>query len=282
MSKIGVAVCGNSGIDYLVHDKDIRKFRSLLIIEDKEYEDFVDVTAEDFYKQLDKNPDLEIHTAQTSTGYLVKMYNEMHEAGYDEIIAITISSELSGTYQNAKLAAGMVDFKVHVFDSLSLSYVEALMAMTAKKMADEGKEVIEILGELEHIRDYNHIYVCVDTLKYLVKNGRLSNATGLIGSILKIKPLLEVSKLGKVETIEKIRTTKKAREAMKKKFFTEVHDKDIIPFLVYTNNLADVLEIKEEYEEAGLKDILLIPLTPVVGCHAGPGTMGVGYVERRK
>ena len=69
---------------------------------------------------------------------------------------------------------------------------------------------------------------------------------------------------------------------MKKKFFTEVHDKDIIPFLVYTNNLADVLEIKEEYEEAGLKDILLIPLTPVVGCHAGPGTMGVGYVERRK
>jgi DegV family protein with EDD domain len=282
MSKIGVAVCGNSGIDYLEHDKEIRKFRSLLVIENKEFEDFVDINADDFYKQLDENPNLSIHTAQTSTGYLVEMYNEMYNAGYEELIIITISSQLSGTYQNAILAAGMVDYKVHVFDSLSVSYVEALMALHAKKMADEGKQVIEILEDLEFIRDHSHILICVDTLKYLVKNGRLSNASGLIGSLLKIKPLLEVNSLGKVVTMEKIRTTRKARALMKKRFFAKTQGKDIIPFLVYTNNLQDVSEIKDEYEEAGLKDILLIPLTPVVGCHAGPGTMGVGYIERRK
>jgi len=281
MSKIGVAVCGNSGIDYMVHDKEIRKFRSLLLIENKEYEDFVDINADDFYAQLKQNPDLDIHTAQTSTGYLVDMYNEMHSAGYDELIIITISKELSGTYQNAVLAAGMVDIKIHVFDSTSLSYVEALMAITAKKMADQGKTVKEILDEITFIRDHNHIIVAVDTLKYLVKNGRLSNASGLLGSLLKIKPLLEVSKAGKVETLTKIRTTAKAREEMKRIFLAEVKGKKIVPFIVYTNNMQEMFDIKDEYEAEGLEDMLLIPLTPVVGCHAGPGTMGVGYIERR-
>ncbi|MBN2540966.1 MAG: DegV family protein [Bacilli bacterium] len=280
MGKIGVAVCGNSGMDYLSRDKEIEIFRSLLVIEEREFEDFIDINADDFYKQLDENPDLDIHTAQTSTGYLVNLYNKMHEAGNEELIIITISKELSGTYQNAILAAGMVDFKVHVIDSLSVSYVEALMAITAKKMADEGKSVEEIIKELEFIRDHNHIFVAVDTLKYLVKNGRLSNASGFIGSLLKIKPLLEISKNGKVESLTKIRTTKKAREEMKNRFLEEVKGKDVIPFIVYTNNREEMKEVKAEYEAAGLDEVLLIPLTPVVGCHAGPGTMGVGYIER--
>ncbi len=282
MGKIGIAVGGNSGIDYLVHDKEIRKFRSLLVIKEKEFEDFVDITAEDFYSQLNKDPDLDIHTAQTSTGYLVKMYNEMHASGYEELLIITISKELSGTYQNAVLAANMVDFKVHVFDSYSLSYVEAYMAMTAKKMADADEPLEKILEELNFMKDNSHIYVCVETLKYLVKNGRLSNASGFIGSILKIKPLLEVSKAGKVESVDKIRTTKKARAEMKRRFMDEVKGKEVIPFIIYTNNHQEMFDIKDEYEEAGLEELLLIPLTPVVGCHAGPGTMGVGYIEKRK
>ena len=282
MSKIGVAVCGNSGIDYLVHDKEIRIFRSHLLIENEEYEDFVDITTDDFYGRLAKNPDLDIHTTQTSTGYIVDMYEEMKEAGYDKLIIITISKHLSGTYQNAVLAAKMVNTEVHVFDSLSLSYVEAFMAMTAKKMGDEGKSVEEILKELEFIRDHSHIFVTVDTLKYLIKNGRLSNVAGAIGSLLKLRPLLEVSAEGKVETMAKIRTTSKARNEMKNKFIEETKGKEVIPFIVYTNNMEDMFDIKEDFEKLGYDDMLLIPLTPVVGCHAGPGTMGMGYIEKRR
>ncbi|MGE0003847.1 MAG: DegV family protein, partial [Candidatus Izemoplasmatales bacterium] len=139
MSKIGVAVCGNSGLDYLVHDKEIRIFRSHLLIGDEEYEDFVEITSDDFYDRITKNPDLDVHTAQTSTGLIHEMYEEMVKAGYDELVIITISKHLSGTYQNAVLAAKMLeDVPVHIFDSLSVSYVEALMAMTAKQMADKG------------------------------------------------------------------------------------------------------------------------------------------------
>ena len=280
MDKIGVAVCGNSGIDYLVHDKEIRKFRSLLNIGKEEYEDFIEISSDDFYNRLEKNPDLDISTAQTSTGKILEMYEEMKEAGYNKLLVITISKQLSGTYQNAVLAAKMIDIDVIVYDSLSLTYVEALMAMTAKKMADQNKSMEEIIIALDQIRDNNHVYITVNTLKYLVKNGRLSNVAGAIGSMLKLRPLLHLSKEGKVETLDKIRTTSKAREELKQRFLKEVKDKNVIPFIVYTNNMEEMLDLKDELEGHGLDDVLLIPLTPVVGCHAGPGTMGVGYIEK--
>lgn len=282
MSKIGVAVCGNSGLDYLVHDKEIRIFRSLLLIENQEFEDFVEITSDDFYERITKNPDLDIHTAQTSTGYLLEMYKEMVAAGYDEIIVVTISKHLSGTYQNAVLATKMLEeVPIHVFDSLSLTYVEAMMAITAKQMADKGATVPEILKKLEFIRDHNHILITVDTLKYLVKNGRLSGAAGFLGGLLKLKPLLHVSKEGKVETVEKIRTTVKARENMLSKIREEIKDKKVEVFIIYTNNMGEMLDFQESLQEIeGMPEVKLIPLTPVVGCHAGPGTMGMGYIEK--
>lgn len=282
MSKIGIAVCGNSGLDYLVHDKEIRIFRSLLLIEEKEYEDFIEITSDDFYDRITKNPDLDIKTAQTSTGQILEMYQKMVASGYNELIIITISKHLSGTYQNAVLAAKMLeDVPVHVFDSLSVSYVEALMAITAKQMADKGLSSSEILKKLEFIRDHNHIYVTVDTLKYLVKNGRLSNAAGFMGSLLKLKPLLHVSSEGKVVTLDKIRTTVKARETMLNNILSEIKGKKVELFLIYTNNLSEMLDYQDQLLEIeGISDVKLIPLTPVVGCHAGPGTMGLGYIEK--
>ncbi|MBU1145504.1 MAG: DegV family protein [Firmicutes bacterium] len=282
MGKIGIAVCGNSGIDYLVHDKEIRIFRSLLLIEEKEYEDFVEINSDDFYERITKNPELDIKTAQTSTGKIYEMYQEMVASGYDELIIITISKHLSGTYQNAVLAAKMLENTVvHVFDSLSVSYVEALMASTAKKMSNEGKSSSEILTSLEFIRDHNRIYVTVDTLKYLVKNGRLSNAAGFFGSLLKLKPLLEVNAEGKVVTVDKIRTTQKAREVMLEKFLNDIKGKKVEIFIIYTNNMEEMLDLQEKLEEIdGISEVKMIPLTPVVGCHAGPKTMGLGYIEK--
>jgi len=282
MSKIGIAVCGNSGLDYLVHDKEIRIFRSILFIGNQEYEDFIEISSDDFYERLDKNPELDIKTAQTSTGKIHEMYQEMVDTGYDELLVITISKHLSGTYQNAVLAAKMLEnTPVHVFDSMSVSYIEAYMAMKARQMSQEGKTVTEIIQVLEHIRDHNHIYVTVDTLKYLVKNGRLSNAQGFLGTLLKLKPLLHVSKDGKVTTLDKIRTTSKAREVMLNRLKDEIKGKRVDLFLIYTNNMGELLDLQEELQEIeGVDQVLLIPLTPVVGCHAGPKTMGLGYLEK--
>ncbi|MFW5889097.1 MAG: DegV family protein [Bacillota bacterium] len=280
MKKIGVAVDGNSGIDYLKRDKEIRIFRSHLLIEQEEFEDFVEISSDEFYKRLNDNPDLDISTAQTSTGKILEMYEEMKNSGYEQLLIITISKELSGTYQNAVLAAKMIDIDVFVYDSKSVSYIQAYMALTAQRMVNEGKNIDEIIKKLDYIKEHNHIYITVDTLKYLVKNGRLSNVAGAIGSILKLKPLLEVNKEGKVKTVAKIRTTKKARNLLIEKFTDEIKDKDVIAFVVYTNNKTEMEEFSKKLQEKGVKDIMLVPLTPVVGTHAGPGTMGVGYIER--
>ncbi len=281
MSKIGVAVCGNSGIDYFDHDEKIRVFRSLLLMGEEEYEDYVDISADSFYERIVNEPELDVKTAQTSTGVIKEMYDEMIEDGFDELIVITISKELSGTYQNAVLAAKMVDVPVHLFDSKSVSYVEASMAIEAQKMVDSGYDVDAILKRMEYLRDHNHIYVTVHTLKYLVKNGRLSNAAGFFGSLMKLKPLLEITDDGKVVTKKKIRTTKKARKMMFDIFYDEIEGKDVEVFLIYTNNKEEIKAMRDEMlEHDGIDEVKLIPLTPVVGCHAGPGTMGLGYLER--
>lgn len=280
MGKIGIAVCGNSGIDYAMHDKKIKIFRSVLVMEGKEYEDFVDINADDFYDKLVKEPDIDIHTAQTSTGHIYEMYEAFRAEGCDELIVICISQHLSGTYQNAVLAAKMAEgMNIHVFDSKTVSYVEAKMAHVAQKMVNEGKNAEEILQVLESIRDNNHIFVAVDTLKYLVKNGRLSGAAGFFGQMLKLKPLLEVSKEGKVVTLDKIRTTQRARQEMMDRFIAEIAGKNVELFFIYTNNYDEVSEMKQQLiDRSGIKEVRMVPLTPVVGCHAGPGTMGLGYV----
>jgi len=211
------------------------------------------------------------------------VYKRLEKEGYTDVIVVTISSKLSGTYQNAILAADMTEkLKVHVFDSKSVAYPEAKLALVCAEMANNNHSVDEILAKLKQIRDNTKIYFTVDTLKFLVKNGRLSVARGFLGNLFKLKPLLQVSKEGVIETIEKIRTSKKAMERLKEKFFEETKDIEIEPFVIYTidKNLAETLasEIKARYPY--ITEIPLQPLTPVVGAHAGPGAYAIGYIKK--
>ncbi|MDD3171783.1 MAG: DegV family protein [Bacilli bacterium] len=281
--KIATIVCGNSGIDYLKHPYKIDVFRSVLFVDEEEFEDYIDITADAFYKRLLLNPNTNVKTSQTSTGDMLEVYKRLESEGFTDAIVVTISSYLSGTFQNAVLAAGMVDsLKVHVFDSKAVVYPEAKMALTAAKMAEEGYSVEEILEKLAHIRDNLRIYFSVDTLKYLVKNGRLSVASGFLGGLLKLKPLLWINPDGKIESIEKIRTSKKALERVKEKFFEEVKDIDFEPFVIYTTDISLAEDIAKEIMEKypHIKEVPMQPLTPVVGAHAGPGAYALGYIKK--
>jgi DegV family protein with EDD domain len=284
MSKIGVLVCGNSGIDYIDHEYDIPVLRSILFIGENEYEDYVDITASEFYDRLISDPSLAPSTAQVATGVALEKYKAMVEKGYDELLVISISEHLSGTYQGCVLAASMLDdVKVTVFDSKTLSYPEAKMALDAAQMAKEGKTLEEIIEHLEFIRDHSMIWFSVETLRYLVKNGRLSGASGFVGSLMKIKPMLEVTKEGKVESVEKIRTSSKATLRVIEKLLEEIKDKEVEVFIVNTNNEERVKFIADEVlkERPDIGNINVYPLTPVVGAHAGPGTVGIGYILKK-
>jgi DegV family protein with EDD domain len=282
-NKTAVIVCGNSGIDYIKHNYHIDVFRSILYVDNEEYEDYVDITADEFYKRLLENPDTNVRTSQTATGTMAEVYARLEAEGFTDVVVVTISSHLSGTYQNAVLAADMVKkIKVHVFDSKTVSYPEAKMALVAAEMAKNGKSVDEIMKELEFIRDNNRIYFTVDTLKYLVKNGRLSGAAGFLAGIFKIKPLLWVSPEGKVESIEKIRTTPKALERVQEKFYEETKGLDIEPFIIYTINYDVAAELAKKIMKTypNIKNVPIYPLTPVVGAHGGPGALCMGYIKK--
>ena len=284
MENVGVLICGNSGIDYIEHKYDLPVIRSILLFGEEEYRDFIDITAPEFYQKLVDNPDVAPSTAQAATGVILEQYKEMLAKGYDELLVITLSEKLSGTYAGCVMAANMMeDVKITVFDSKSVSFPEARMALNAAQMYKDGKSTEEVIKELEFIRDNSMIWFSVETLKYLVKNGRLSGAAGFVGSLMKIKPMLEVTKEGKVESVEKIRTTTKATERVIEKLLGEIEGKDAEVFIISTNVQARVDYIREQImsKRPDIKEINQYPLTPVVGAHAGPGTVGVGFILKK-
>jgi DegV family protein with EDD domain len=284
MGKIGVVVCGNSGIDYIDHPYEIPVLRSILLFDGKEYTDFVDIKAEDFYKKLLDNPNLTPSTAQTATGVILETYEKMRDEGFTELLVITLSSKLSGTHDGAVMASNMVEgIKVTVYDSLSIAYPEAKMALTAAQLVSEGKSVPEIIKVLDGIRQKRGLLVSVDTLKYLVKGGRLSGASGFVGSLLKVKPMLELTADGRLEAAEKIRTRSKAIDRMIERFTEENKEKDLAEvFVIHANAPEEVKDIRQRLQEKlpSFKEIKDYPLTPVVGAHAGPGALAIGWLKK--
>ena len=283
MAKIGILVCGNSGIDYEKVDYPFVVVHSQLIIDNKSYEDYVDITAEQFYQAIEKNPNVPLSTAQASTGEFIEAIEKLKNDGYTDIIAVLISSKLSGTYQNLMLAKDMVEgVNVYGIDSQSVSYGQMILVNKAIEMIKAGSTALEIVEELEEMKHRINVFVLVDTLKFLVKNGRLSAASGAIGSLLKIKPLLHINETGHLVPLEKIRTSSKARKRLIEIALGEI-DKGVEGFfLAYTNNKEYVEEIKKELLEHNPElEVHICPLTPVVGAHAGPGTCGVGFIRKK-
>jgi len=281
MKKLGVLVCTNAGLDYIQHPYDIRIIRSTILMGGKEYIDYEELTAERFYQMLDEDKDLFPRTAMASTGTMLTAYEKYRDEGCDEVLFITISSKMSGIYENAMLAAKMVEgVHVTVFDSKTVGYLQCKMAFTACEMAKNGKSLEDILKELEFIRDNNKIYFAVENLKFLVKNGRLSNAAGFVADVLKIKPLLEIDQNGAVVSVEKIRTTRKALERCVEKFLEATEGKQYEPFIIHAGNPEGVKFVRELAMAARpeLKEIKEYFLTPAVGAHCGPKAMTIGYV----
>jgi len=283
--KIAVVACSNACLDYFDYDYDIPIFRSTLHLGDEDYLDYVDISAEDFYQRLERDKSVFPSSSYMPLGQMIEIYEDLVARGYYKAIVISISANMSGIYNAAQMAASSVTgLEVTVFDSKTLAYPQAKMALTAAKMAEEGASVNEILEELTYIRDNNKIYIAVNTLTYLVKNGRLSNASGFIGNTLKIKPLLTISEQGEVVTVEKIRTFKRAIEAVLDRYFEETKDKRVEPFVIHANNpeMRDYVITRLKEADPNLTDVFSMPLTAVVGAHAGPKTIGLGYYIKKE
>lgn len=227
---------------------------------------------EEFYKKLEETKEFPT-TSQPASIAFQGVFKEAIDQG-KEVIAILISSKLSGTYNSALIGAQMTDSdEISVIDSMTSVGNLKYLAIKAHKLSQEGKTRQEIVEDIEEQKTRLDTYLTVDTIEYLRRGGRLSNAQAFIASILNIKPIIQL-KDGKLEGIAKTRGKKKAMDMMINKIPEEVKN-------IYVQHAVNEKEAKEV--QAILKEkypnveILIEELGPVIGTHLGPKAIGVVY-----
>lgn len=246
--------------------------------EDGSYQDGVDLSHEEFYEKLAVAEKLPT-TSQVNPETFAALFQSYVDAG-DEVVALFISGELSGTCQSARIAAQMVDpERVHVLDSRNVTFALGLLVRQAAQLRDEGKTAGEIVSQIEELIGRVRLVAVVDTLKYLKMGGRLSTASAVVGGILGINPIIALEG-GRVEAIGKVRGRKAAFEFMAK--FLAQHPVDpAYPVAFGHSNAPALLEECRSYFTPliGTDRLVSGGIGCIVGTHAGPGATGFAYVE---
>ena len=181
---------------------------------DKEYKAGVDLSSEDFWRELSAPGAPFPRTAAAAPGNFREAFEGLFATGADEIVYVGVGSKLSATIGSAKVAREMLpERRIHIVDSNSASMGIGLLALAAAEAASSGASGEEVVAEVERRRDKIHLYVVLETLEYLKRGGRISPARAAIGSVLSVKPIITCED-GVVETADKPRTRGRARERL--------------------------------------------------------------------
>jgi len=241
-----------------------------------------DITDEQLVARVEKDGILPT-TAAPSPGDFVGAYEEAFSKGADEIICLTVSGDVSATYQSAVSATELLPGKkITVVDTKNISMGQGFMVLKAAELAKAGKGVDEILVEVEKVRDRTHLFAALDTLKFMAMSGRVKLLSAGMAGVLNIKPILTI-KDGKLDLLEKVRTRKKAWtrviELTKEKLVDAEID-DI--FILHVAAKTEATEFEKLLRE-NVKcpaEIKLTELTPGLSVHSGGGLVGVSFTTK--
>ena len=215
-------------------------------------------------------------TSQVNVGQFEEIFRR-HAANGDEVLYLAFSSVLSGTYQSSMIARDLVledypDATIEIVDTLAAAGGEGYLSVLAAAARDEGKTLEETKAMIVDILPRLRTYFLVDDLYHLMRGGRLSKTSAIMGSLANIKPLLWLDKTGKLVPLAKIRGRKKAlKEVVSQATKSIAHRTAVV---AYANDLEGAEALKEsllEHEE--IDDVLIMPLGPVISAHVGPGTL---------
>ncbi|RCX16173.1 DegV family protein with EDD domain [Fontibacillus phaseoli] len=253
-----------------------------VVFGEKAYKDKLEITTTDIYRRVDETGELP-HTSAPSPADFIAAFTPWIERG-DTILFISMSSKLSSTYQNALIAADeLPEGRVIVVDSLNVSGGVALLVIKAAQAAQTGASPGEIVTMLEDLRDRVEIEVLVDSLDYLHKGGRVSNMQHMIGSLLKIRPVLRI-KEGLVISADKYRgKTEKAVERMLHHFTENIHKVDrelIIVAQTLAERAADYIRTTL-LEKTDTREVAIIEGGCAISCHCGPRTVAIMYLRNK-
>jgi len=285
MGKIAIVADSNSGISQeLAKKMGIYILPMPFLIDEKEYLDGVDLFTKEFYEYLEKDAD--VSTSQPSTESIIKLWDKLLEE-YDEIVHIPMSSGLSGSCQTAKMLAEDYDGKVEVVNNQRISITQVHSVMDAQNLVKDGKSAAEIRKILEAEGLQASIYITVTTLKYLKKGGRITPAAAALGTILKLKPVLQIQG-DKLDAFAKARTISQGKSIMMnairsdmEKRFGGVSSDNIWLQIAYTYDINAATQLKEEVavQFPGF-DIHMDPLSLSVACHIGLGALAIACCKK--
>lgn len=247
------------------------------------FRDGVDLSYDEFYDKLSEYESLP-KTSQVTPYLYEEAFKEILSNG-DIPVAITLSSEISGTYNSAILASNQFDEEIHVIDSLTTSCALKLIIKYALSIIDKYDDPVEFVNEIERIKKKVKIFYLLDTLEYLYKGGRLSKFSALAGSILSIKPIISFDDSGKVVMVSKSRGWKKGISLLSDlvKESGEI-DEELGVILSYSGKDSSIVDsLKQKSEDLFSFDVNAIPVTQIgctIGTHAGPGTIGISYFTK--
>ncbi len=283
MGKVAIVTDSNSGITPEESEKlGIIVQPMPFYINDEMFLEFITLNQEEFYQRLAEGAN--VKTSAPAVGDFIELWDGLLQ-DYDEIIHIPMSSGLSGTCNTAQVLAQDYDGKVFVVDNQRISVTQRQSAIDAKNLADAGKSGQEIYDKLMENKMESSIYIMVDTLTYLRKGGRLTPAVAAIGTLLRIKPVLQIQG-EKLDAFAQARTVAQAKTIMinqviddcKNRYDSDEKGTNVHIAMAYTFDRDAAEKFKEEVVEAFPRDpeqITLNPLSLSIGCHIGPGALAL-------
>lgn len=287
MSKIAIVTDSNSGITQSDgKTMGITVLPMPFYINEELFWEDITLTQEEFYKKLEEDAD--ISTSQPAPGDVMDLWDGLLKE-YDEIIHIPMSSGLSSSCETAISLAAEYDGKVQVVNNQRISVTQKQSVIDAMNLRDAGKSAAEIKAVLEAEKFESTIYITVDTLKYLKKGGRVTPAAAALGTVLNLKPVLQIQG-EKLDAFTKVRGWKAAKKTMLKAIEDDLNGRfagrdtdELVLGMAYTGNEAEAEEWKQEiHEKFPQFEIMASPLSLSVSCHIGPGALAVTCTKRVK
>lgn len=265
--------------EHLINKYDIELISLNLFWEGKtEKETEMDYDA--FYNLLAKK-DIFPKSSQPAIQDVIDTFEKNINEGHD-IIGIFLSSKMSGTYQTTQMVREQLlmkypDAKIHLIDSLSNSMELGFVALKAAKLASQGQSIDEILNASRDMIKKSKFIFMPGTLEYLRRGGRIGRANALVGSLLKITPLLTVD-AGVTSVLSKVRTKKKAINTMVTYFEEQIHSFGLGDIIVHhIQNESEAMDLAKRLEKIVGHSVDICSIGPVIGAHVGPGAIGIVY-----
>lgn len=285
MRKVAIITDSNSGItSELGKELGIFVLPMPFTIEEKEYFEGITLSQEEFYERLTRDED--ISTSQPSPESVIKLWEDVLQ-DYEEVVHIPMSSGLSGSCETAIALADEFDGRVQVVNNQRISITQRRSVMDALALAEQGKNAAQIREQLEDEKLEASIYITLTTLKYLKKGGRITPAAAAIGTMLRLKPVLQIQG-EKLDAFSKARTLNQAKTTMIDAIRSDIETRfggmdahQVFLDIAHTNNYEEAKRFKAEVEEAfpGYRVGYVDPLSLSVSCHIGDGALAIACTK---